>query len=117
MYLTYIIYLTKCVICILPTGYGKSLIFHLTPLLMFAREHIKQVDFLSPWKSLEISTHAGRFVYCYRCVSREFTDTRSNISTEIKWPSRVCHSINIRKKIFHGKITIVLHILGLNRDY
>jgi superfamily II DNA helicase RecQ len=54
--LTYIIYLTKDVIYILPTGYGKSLIFHLTPLLMFARDHIKQVDFLSPWKSLGIST-------------------------------------------------------------
>ena len=54
MYLTYIIYLTKDVICILPTGYGKSLILHLTPLalLMFTRDHIKQVYFLSPWKSL-----------------------------------------------------------------
>ena len=50
------IYLRKYVICILPTGYGKSLIFHLTPLLMFARDHMKQVDFVSPWKSVGIST-------------------------------------------------------------
>jgi hypothetical protein len=54
---TYIIYLTKDVICILPTGYGKSLI-SIWPhaLMMFARDHIKQVNFLFPWKSLGIST-------------------------------------------------------------
>lgn len=50
------IYLRKDVICILPTGYGKSLIFHLTPMLMFARDHIQHVDFLSTWKSVGIST-------------------------------------------------------------
>jgi hypothetical protein len=61
--------------------------------------------------------YSGRFVYCYRCVSLEFTDTRSNISTEIKWPSRAAISTNIRREIFHGEITIGLHILGLNRDY
>ena len=50
------IYLGKDVICILPTGYGKSLIFHLTPMLMFARDHIKLTDSLSAWKSNGICT-------------------------------------------------------------
>ena len=39
------------VICILPTGYGKSLIFHLTPMLMFAKDYIKRTDSPSSWKS------------------------------------------------------------------
>lgn len=30
-------YLKKDVICVLPTGYGKSLIFHLMPMLLFAK--------------------------------------------------------------------------------
>ena len=31
------VYLQKDVMCILPTGYGKSLIFHLLPMLLFAK--------------------------------------------------------------------------------
>ena len=50
------IYLGKDVICILPTRYGKSLIFHLTPTLMFAKDYIKQTDSLSSWKSNGICT-------------------------------------------------------------
>ena len=32
------LYLKRDVICVLPTGYGKSLIFHLLPALLFAKE-------------------------------------------------------------------------------
>ena len=32
------LYLKRDVICVLPTGYGKSLIFHLLPGLLFAKE-------------------------------------------------------------------------------
>ena len=32
------LYLKRGVICVLPTGYGKSLIFHLLPGLLFAKE-------------------------------------------------------------------------------
>ena len=31
------LYLQKDVMCVLPTGYGKSLIFHLLPMLLFAK--------------------------------------------------------------------------------
>ena len=31
------VYLEKDVMCVLPTGYGKSLIFHLLPMLLFAK--------------------------------------------------------------------------------
>ena len=50
------IYLGKDVIFILPTGYGKSLIFHLTPMLMFAKDYIKRTDSPSSWKSNGICT-------------------------------------------------------------
>ena len=43
------IYMGKDLICILPTGYGKSLIFHLIPCLMFARNN--KEDVIVRWKS------------------------------------------------------------------
>ena len=39
------LYLNEDVICVLPTGYGKSLICHLLPWLLFGREFMK--EFLS----------------------------------------------------------------------
>lgn len=43
------VYLDKDVVCVLPTGYGKSLIFHLIPSLMFARSRLS-------WRSLQQTT-------------------------------------------------------------
>ena len=37
------IYLKKDVLCVLPTGYGKSLVFHLLPGLLFARDNLEDV--------------------------------------------------------------------------
>ena len=48
------IYMGNDLICILPTGYGKSLIFHLIPCLMFARSN-KQDDLIVRWKALGIT--------------------------------------------------------------
>ena len=44
------IFLQKDVMCVLPTGYGKSLIFHLVPMLLFAKGKIGS-DFFRCWKS------------------------------------------------------------------
>ncbi len=44
------IFLQKNVMCVLPTGYGKSLIFHLVPMLLFAKGKIGD-DFFRCWKS------------------------------------------------------------------
>ncbi len=44
------IFLQKDVMCVLPTGYGKSLIFHLVPMLFFAKGKIGG-DFFRCWKS------------------------------------------------------------------
>ena len=43
------VYLKKDVLCVLPTGYGKSLIFHLIPALMFARARLEQNAGSSLW--------------------------------------------------------------------
>ena len=48
------IYMGNDLICILPTGYGKSLIFYLIPGLMFARNN-KQDDLIVRWKVLGIT--------------------------------------------------------------
>ena len=42
------LYLTRDVICVLPTGYGKSLIFHLLPALLFAKEMLLMNKITSP---------------------------------------------------------------------
>ena len=44
------VYLDKDVMCVLPTGYGKSLIFHLLPMLLFAK-HKLHSDVFGGWKS------------------------------------------------------------------
>ena len=44
------VYLGKDVICVLPTGYGKSLIFHLLPMLLFAKFNLCG-NLLSQWRS------------------------------------------------------------------
>ena len=44
------VYLDKDVMCVLPTGYGKSLIFHLLPMLLFAK-HKLQSNVFGGWKS------------------------------------------------------------------
>ena len=43
------VYLKKDVLCVLPTGYEKSLIFHLIPALMFARARLEQNAGSSLW--------------------------------------------------------------------
>ena len=43
------IFLQNDVLCVIPTGYGKSLIFHLTPMLLFAKSELGSDMFLS-WK-------------------------------------------------------------------
>ena len=44
------VYLDKDVMCVLPTGYGKSLIFHLLPMFLFAK-HKLQSNVFGGWKS------------------------------------------------------------------
>ena len=41
------IFLRKDVLCVLPTDYGKSLIFHLVPMMLFAKGKLTEGDF---WK-------------------------------------------------------------------
>ena len=43
--------------CVLPTAYGKLLIFHLLPILLFAKFKL-QGDFLHAWRSISFSTVA-----------------------------------------------------------
>ena len=52
------LYLGKDVVCVLPTGYGKSLVFHSLPSLMFARNRSRetQIEFLKTWKLSGMST-------------------------------------------------------------
>ena len=47
-------YFQKDVVCVLPTGYGKSLIFHLLPMLLFAKFKLRG-DLLLKWRSRSIS--------------------------------------------------------------
>ncbi len=48
-------YCQRDVMCVLPTGYGKSLIFHLLPMLLFAKYNLRG-DVLRAWKSKSFST-------------------------------------------------------------
>ena len=48
------VYFQKDVVCVLPTGYGKSLIFHLLPMLLFAKFKLRG-DLLRKWQSRSIS--------------------------------------------------------------
>ena len=48
-------YLQNDVMCVLPTGYGKSLIFHLLPMLLFAKYKLPG-DLFFGWRSKGIST-------------------------------------------------------------
>ena len=48
------VYLQKDVMCILPTGYGESLIFHLLLMLLFAKFKLRG-DLLLKWRSRSIS--------------------------------------------------------------
>ena len=48
------IYLNRDVMCVLRTGYGKSLIFHLLPMLLLAKGQIGS-DFFRKWKSRGLS--------------------------------------------------------------
>ena len=43
------VYLKNDVLCVLPTGYGKSLVFHLIPALMFAKVILEQDAGSSLW--------------------------------------------------------------------
>ena len=54
-------YLKKDVMCVLPTGYGKSLIFHLLPMLIFAKYKMRN-DVLLGWRSKAISTVVNTIV-------------------------------------------------------
>ena len=49
------VYFEKDVICVLPTGYGKSLIFQLLPMLLFAKFKLCG-DLILSWRSRGIST-------------------------------------------------------------
>ena len=55
------VYLQKDVMCVLPgygkSGYGKSLIFHLLPMLLFAKYKLRR-DLLHAWRSKSFSTVA-----------------------------------------------------------
>ena len=49
------LYLQNDVMCVLPTGYGKSLIFHLLPMLLFAKSKLCG-DLRFGWRSKGICT-------------------------------------------------------------
>ena len=49
------VYLQNNVMCVLPTGYGKSLIFHLLPMLLFAKLKLRG-NVLRGWRSKGVST-------------------------------------------------------------
>ena len=49
------VFLKNDVMCCLPTGYGKSLIFHLLPMLLFAKIKLRG-DLLLGWRSKGITT-------------------------------------------------------------
>ena len=49
------VYMQNDVTCVLPTGYGKSLIFHLLPMLLFAKFKLRG-DLLRDWKLNGICT-------------------------------------------------------------
>ena len=49
------VYMQNDVMCVLPTGYGKSLIFHLLPMLLFAKFKLPG-DLLRDWKLNGICT-------------------------------------------------------------
>jgi superfamily II DNA helicase RecQ len=49
------VYLQNDVMCVLPTGYGKSLIFHLLPMLLFAKFKLRG-DLLLGWRLKGITT-------------------------------------------------------------
>jgi hypothetical protein len=85
-------------------GLWKVSDLHLTPLalLMFTRDHIKQVYFLSPWKSLGlgISTQdVSCIVIVVPPLNSLIQDQISGLKSSGLRPSAI--SINIRKKVFH----------------
>ena len=49
------VYLQNDVMCVLPTGYGKSLIFRLLPMLLFAKLKLRG-NVLRGWRSKGVST-------------------------------------------------------------
>ena len=51
------VYLQKDVMCVLPTGYGKLLIFHLLLMLLFAKYKLRG-DLIHAWRSKSFSTVA-----------------------------------------------------------
>jgi hypothetical protein len=78
---------------------------------MFARDHIKQVDFLSPWKSVGISTQdVSSIVIVVSPFNSLIQDQISRLKSSGLRASAIYR--NIRKGIFHREI-----ILGLHRDY
>ena len=50
------VYLGNDVMCVLPTGYRKSLIFDLLPMLLFTRLKLKCGDLIIDWRSQGICT-------------------------------------------------------------
>ena len=62
------IYFKSDVLCVLPTGYGKSLVFHLLPGLLFAKEKLNED--LCLWKF--------EFVGSYKHYHRSFPVERPN---------------------------------------
>ena len=48
------LYLEKDVMCVLPTGYGKSSVFYLLPMLLFAKHKLRSDVY--GWKLKSIST-------------------------------------------------------------
>ena len=51
-------YLEKDVMCVLPTGYGKSLIFHLLPMLIFAKYKLR-MQWCPSWLEIESYLYCG----------------------------------------------------------
>lgn len=82
------IYLQKDVMCVLPTGYGKSLSFP-------SFTNVVVCEICIDWQftsCLEIERYfTGNSNFNNYCrITIKFLDQRSNISTQLKWNQSVC---------------------------
>ena len=97
------VYLKNDVLCVLPTGYGKSLVFHLIPALMFAKVILEQDAGPSLW-SMDMSVATTIVVVV--------SPLNALISNQI---SRLCSS-GIRASVLGVRLNVVDEDTGSSFD-